>query len=98
MCVMHSFINTVKCVLTNASESVQRYNLAEDNAGRLGRQVAVGDDEEEEEEEGESRMHLVHAIGLGRLGEAVLSQGTPALLEATQRAATAESGNTAASL
>eukprot|EP01046_Picozoa_sp_COSAG06_P040059 COSAG06_NODE_4807_length_3937_cov_1.432960_4_plen_44_part_00 len=43
-------------------------------------------------------MHLVHAIGLGRLGEAVLSQGTPALLEATQRAAAAESGNTAASL
>jgi hypothetical protein len=87
-------------VLTNASKSVQRYNLAEDNAGRLGRQVAVGDDEEEEEEEDEdeSRMHLVHAIGLGRLGEAVLSQGPPALLEATQRAATAESGNTAASL
>ena len=83
-------------MLTNASESVQRYNLAEDNAGRLGRQVAIGDDEEEEEDE--SRMHLVHAIGLGRLGEAVLSQGTPALLEATQRAATAESGNTAASL
>ena len=90
---MHSFINACSQML-----SVQRYNLAEDNAGRLGRQVAVGDDEEEEEEEDESRMHLVHAIGLGRLGEAVLSQGPPALLEATQRAATAESGNTAASL
>lgn len=67
----------------------QDYRPQDDNQGMLVRKSS------EQQEDHGSRMHLVHSIGLGRLGCALQSQCSDAVHEAVQRATTVRAGTKA---
>ena len=60
------------------------YDPGDDDLGLIGRKSR--EQQQQQQPEDGARMHLVHSVGLGRLGLAVLAQDSNAVDDAIQRA------------